>query len=66
MAIKFVIRFGNNSVVVFDECGEQIEEYRGRYEETKEAILRDAPVHALFTRGFAGVGVLEKVPREEW
>ena len=66
MAIKFVIRFGNNSVVVFDECGGQIEEYRGRYEETKEAILRDAPVQALFTRGFADVGKLQKVPREEW
>lgn len=66
MAIKFVIRFGNNSVVVFDECGEQIEDYQGKYEETKEAILRDAPVRALFTRGFDDAGRLEKVPREEW
>ncbi len=66
MAIKTVIRFKNNMVVVFDEEGEQIPEYQGQYEEVKESILKDGPPDAVFAHGFTDFGRLLEVPREEW
>ena len=64
--IKTVIKFQSNMVMVFDENGEQIPEYQGRYEEVKESILKDAPKNAVFALGFNDAGVLRQVPREEW
>ncbi len=63
--IKTVFRFQNNMVVVFDEKGEQIPEYQGRYEDVKESILKDAPPDAIFAHGYTDSGELQKVPREE-
>ena len=64
--IKAAIKFRNNMVMVFDEKGEQIPKYQGKYEEMKESILKDAPPDAIFAHGFSDDGELRKVSREEW
>jgi len=66
MMIKTVIKSTDGMVMVFDERGEQIPQYQGRYDEVKESILRDAPPEARF--GYFPTGELELrlVPREEW
>ena len=63
--IKDVIKFQNGMVMVFDEKGEQLPQYQGRYEEVKDKILADAPESAKFSHGVWGVSG-EAVPREEW
>ncbi len=60
--IKTVIRFRNNMVMVFDERGEQIPKYHGRYGKVKESISRDAPSDTIFALGFTDAGELRKVP----
>jgi len=64
--IKSVIKTPNNMVIVFDERGEQILEYQGRYEEVKESILKDAPPDTLFSYFLNYETGFEIVPREEW
>ena len=64
--IKAAIKFRNNMVMVFDENGEQIPKYQGKYEEMKENILKDAPPDTIFAHGFTDAGELLKVSREEW
>ncbi len=64
--IKTVIRSQKNMVMVFDESGEQIPGYQGRYERVKESILKDASVDAVFAHGFTDTGGLRKIPKEEW
>ena len=65
--IKYVVKSENGMVMVFDEKGEQIPEYQGRYEEVKDKILRDAPLNATFEHviNLDRSGV-EAVSREEW
>lgn len=63
--IKDVIKFQNGIVMVFDETGEQLSQYQGRYEEVKEKILADAPQSAQFFHGMWNVSE-NAVPREEW
>lgn len=41
--IKHVLVFLNGMVAVFDEKGEQLPEYQGRWNEKKDAIMRDKP-----------------------
>ena len=64
--IKAAIKFRNNRVMVFDENGEQIPKYQGKYKEMKESILKDAPPDTIFAHGFTDAGELLKVSREEW
>jgi len=47
--IKTVIRCTNDMVMVFDEKGEQIPEYQGRYEKVRENILEDASPDTVFS-----------------
>lgn len=63
--INQVVKFQNDIVVVFDENGEQMPEYQGRYDDVKERILADAHENAEF---FHAVWNLSEnaVPREEW
>lgn len=63
--IKDVLRFQNGEVMVFDERGEQLPEYQGRYDEVKEKILADAPASAQFFRGGWNLAS-DVVPREKW
>lgn len=64
--IKAAIKFRNNMVMVFDENGEQIPKYQGKYEGIKESILKYAPPDTIFAHGFTDAGELLKVSREEW
>ncbi len=64
--IKTAIRSQSNMVMVFDERGEQVPEYQGKYGEVKEAILRHAPPKAVFGWFPQGNTELEIIPREEW
>lgn len=63
--IDHVIKFDNGMVMVFDEKGEQLPEYQGRYEEVKDKILADAPESAKFFHGIWKMSG-KSVPREEW
>jgi len=63
--IDHAVKFSNGMVMVFDENGEQMPEYQGRYEEVKDKILADAPQGARFFRAVWMVSGGE-IPREEW
>ncbi len=64
--IKSVIKAPNNMVLVFNENGEQIPEYQGRYEEVKEHLLKEAPQETLFGRWLNYETDIQTVSREEW
>lgn len=64
--IKTAIRCPDNMVMVFDEKGEQLEEYQDRYEKVKDSILRDAPPNAVFWHLFYCEPLLLRVVRDEW
>ena len=64
--IKTVIRFQNDVVVVFDNEGEQIPEYQGKYEGVKERVLIDAPPEAVFAHWFDYETDIRAVLRKEW
>lgn len=49
--IQDVIRFQNDIVIVFDEKGEQIPEFQGRYEGVRVKILAHAPASSKFFHG---------------
>ncbi|MBA7610211.1 hypothetical protein ES703_17417 [subsurface metagenome] len=49
--INRAIRFQNGMVMVFDENGEQLPEYQGKYEEVKAKILARAPKSTRFFHG---------------
>jgi hypothetical protein len=50
--IKTVIRLGNDTVMVFNEDGEQIPQYQGSYYDVKEKILADASGGTVFNHWF--------------
>ncbi len=64
--IKTAIKSADGMVMVFDDRGEQIPQYQGRYDEVKVSILRDAPPEARFGCFPDGELELKIVPREEW
>ena len=64
--IKRVARCPNNLVLVFDEKGEQVPGYQGRYEDVKERVLRDTPQDAVFSYYSDTRPRIRDVPREEW
>ena len=66
MVIKNVIRAEGNLVMIFDEAGEQVTEYQGKYEDVKENILKDAPTDTIFAHWFECDAEPETVLREEW
>ncbi len=49
--IQEVIKFSNGIVIVFDEKGEQLPQYQGRYEDVRVKILARAPRSAKFFHG---------------
>jgi len=49
--IKNVIKFSNCIVMCFNEKGEQMPKYQGRYEQVKAKILAHAPESAEFFHG---------------
>lgn len=64
--IKYVIRCRDDMVMVFDEKGEQVSEYQGRYIYVREKILKDARPDTQFSREQDGEPGLSYIPREEW
>ena len=46
--IKTVIRAANNMVIAFEEQGNQIPEYQGRYEDVKRKIMTDFGTEAAY------------------
>jgi hypothetical protein len=63
--INQVIRFQNDMVLVFDENGEQIPEFQGRYQDVRVKILARAPKEAKFYLGTWPQG-RSLVPRKGW
>ncbi len=49
MAIQHVLVFPNQMVAVFDDAGNQMPEYQGRWSEMRSKILRDKPAHVNVT-----------------
>lgn len=64
--IKTVIRSTDDTVIVFDEKGEQVPTYQGSYAEVKPLILRDAPPEARFGYFPNNGNELRITPRENW
>ena len=64
--IKTAIKCPNNMVIVFDEKGEQLPAYQGRYEEVKRIILKDALPDAVFSCLHDYKPELKIVRKEEW
>ena len=70
--ISEVIRFqGNDMVLVFDEQGEQMPQFQGRYEAVRAKILARAPKEAMFYHGtwnpLGGQNFIKgEVSRKEW
>jgi hypothetical protein len=64
--ISEVIKFQDNGMVlVFDEKGEQIVEFQGKYQDVRVKILARAPKKAKFYHGTWPQG-RSLVPRREW
>ncbi|MBA7624743.1 hypothetical protein ES703_32155 [subsurface metagenome] len=63
--IDEVIKFGNGNVMVFDEKGEQMPQYQGRYDAVKAKILAHAPGSAKFFHSVWAAS-LDPVERKEW
>lgn len=63
--ISEAIRFQNGIVMVFDEKGEQMPEFQGRYEEVRAKILARAPKSTRFFHGVWNV-CEHAVQRKEW
>jgi hypothetical protein len=68
LVIRCVITAENGMVLVFDEAGEQIPEYQGRYHEVKPRILKDAPPGTVFSYALQlnNKTKIKIVTREEW
>jgi len=64
--IKTVIRLKDDTVMVFDDRGEQVTAYQGRYGSVREEILKDAPPEAVFLCWFGSNSIPVTVSKEEW
>ena len=64
--IKSVIKTQGGMVMVFDDKGEQVPEYQGRYEAVRLRILKDAPASAVLSHAYNCESDLKTVLREEW
>ncbi len=64
--IKTVIRLKDDAVMVFDDRGEQMTAYQGRYDDVKEQIFKDAPSEAVFLHWLGSNAIPQTVSREEW
>ena len=64
--IKTVIRTKNGMVMVFDERGEQMPEYQGRYDDVREMIVANAAAGSVFNHWFGCSQQPESLPVERW
>jgi len=63
--INNVIKFSNGIVLCFNEKGEQMPKYQGRYKDVRAKILAHAPKSAEFFHGAWKISS-NAVPRKEW
>ena len=61
--INQVIRFQNDMVLVFDENGEQMPEFQGRYQDVRVKILARAPRSTKF---YHVTTIRGEALRKEW
>jgi len=64
--LKTVVWMKNDLIMVFDERGEQLSAYQGKYDEVREGVIRDAPPDAVFLHWFGHSAIPEIVSREAW
>ena len=64
--IKTVIRLQNDMVFVFDENGEQVPQYQGRYEDVRGNVLRDAPTGTAFNHWLCHPVKTKTMAKERW
>lgn len=64
--IQKIIRLKNDTVMVFDEEGEQMPEYQGRYDDVRDRIMADAPAGAVFNHWFGYSFKSEEVAPKSW
>jgi hypothetical protein len=64
--IKTVIRTKNGMVMVFDEWGEQMPEYQGRYDDVREMVMANAAAGSVFNHWFGRFSEPKSVPAERW
>jgi hypothetical protein len=64
--INKIIRLKNDMVMVFDENGEELPEYQGRYDKVRDRIVADAPAGAVFNHWFGHSLKPSTVPTNNW
>ena len=64
--VKTIIRTDDDMVLVFDERGEQVPEYQGRYSDVRDKVLANAFGAAEFFHWFGASRQPESVPAERW
>ena len=64
--IKTVIRAANNMVIAFDEQGNQMSDYQGRYEEVKRKIITDTGTEVAFINWFGVSPEPDVVSKINW
>ena len=64
--IKAVIRLKDDSVLVFNDDGEQLPEYQGQYQDVRGSILRDASPGTVFNHWFRNTPEPDFLSRESW
>lgn len=64
--MRTIIRTDDDMVMVFDELGEQVPEYQGRYRDVREKVLANASEGTQFFHWFGVSEQPENVPAERW
>jgi len=65
--INHVYLWGDGLVAVFDQFGDQMQEYQGKYADVRDNILADAPDIAVFySYKWTVSGNRDIVNRSEW
>jgi hypothetical protein len=64
--IKRAIRLNNDLVMVFDENGEQLSEYQGKYDDVKQRIFANASPDTVYVHWFGDASEPKIVPVQHW
>ncbi len=64
--MKTILRTDDDMVMVFDERGEQMPEYQGKYNDVRGTVLTNASESAEFYHWFGDSERPESVPAERW
>ena len=64
--IKTIIKASKDMVIAFDEQGNQMSEYQGRYEDVKQKIMADTGTEAAFIHWFGVLPEPQVVSKVSW